>query len=183
MKRLATALALCMLALATIAAPDTARAQDERTELQLGGLAVTFAEWFIPDTRALAYDDFEKFDLVLSWPVGFPVYGTDHIQFYPFVEPQFQVVDEDWRILGGLELLIHPADASSRWEAIFSTMGGGVHSLENTWGYFAGGGVGFGKVQGREITIAFTLSARRYWLEQLTWNDATIDVKAAVWLF
>ncbi|MGM0554758.1 MAG: hypothetical protein ACQEVA_00080 [Myxococcota bacterium] len=180
MKRIAIILLFAAVS-AGLAAP--AQAQDDRLELQLGGLAATFAEWAIPDTRALVYDDLEHFDLVLSWPVGFPVYGTDHIQFYPFVEPQFQVVDEDWRILGGLELLIHPADASSRWEAIFSASGGGLHSLENSLGYFAGAGIGFGKVQRREITIAFTFSARRYWLDQLTWNDATIDVKFAIWLF
>lgn len=183
MKRFATALVFCLIVFGTLAVPSPAHAQDDRLELQLGGLAVTFTEWFLPDTRALAYDDFNRFDLVLSWPVGFPVYGTDHIQFYPFFEPQFQVLDEDWRLLGGLELLIHPADASSKWEAVFTTTGGGIHSLENSLGYFAGAGIGIGKVQDREITISMTLSLRRYWLDDLTWNDATIDVKTAIWLF
>lgn len=180
MKRIIALAAVC---LALLSVPSTASAQDTRTELQLGGFAITFAEWALPDTRALIKDDLETFDLVLSWPVGFPLLGSDHIQFYPFLEPQFQVVREDWRLLGGLELLIHPADASSNWEAVFTSTGGGLHSLENSIGYFAGAGVGFGKVQGREILISFTLSARRYWLDQQIWNDATIDVKTAFWLF
>jgi hypothetical protein len=183
MKRFVTALAVCLAVLLTVATPDLAHADDERLELQLGGLAVTFGEWIIPDTRFLAYDSFDEFDMVFSWPVGFPLLGSDHIQFYPFVEPQFQVIDEDWRILGGLELLFHPADASSRWEAVFTGSGGGMHSLENSVGFFAGAGIGFGKVQGREILISFTLSTRRYWLDDLSWNDATIDVKTAFWLF
>lgn len=161
--------------------PREASAQS-KASIQLAGMGITFAEWAIPDTRLHLTDDLDA-DITLSWPVGYPVYGSEYLQFYPFIEPQYQFNADEWRMLLGGELTFHPGDRGSRYEPLFSVIGGGAANFALEAGYFAGGAIGFGKLQGNEITVSFTLTGRRYWLGDEVWNDATIDVKFAIWLF
>ena len=157
-------------------------AAQSRASIQLAGLGITFTEWAIPDTRVHVTDDLD-FDVTVSWPIGYPILGNEFLQLYPFIEPQYQFNAGEWRLLAGSELTFHPSDRGSRYEPLFGVMGGGMANFELETGYFAGASIGVGKLQRNEINVSFALSGRRYWMGEDVWNDATFDVKFAIWLF